>query len=276
MSQVITESDSSLFSLLLAIILWTWAAFQVWKAQLVCLHILSYLFATVTQKSPWRERSKAGSSCLCLTLLCSEWWGVTALSCAAQLAVCQQQHPWQLYQGAGAQCDRSSEPLYTARGICASTMVAWNAAALLQPLCEIPALLFRILAPLNPNKGCNTSSVSGSNDKLSMSLASEACPTAGCRCLPSLPFPALQKERGKLLHAAECAPDTDHGLCSPRELPSLLGDALLAFSQGTAPCALEHYLQVLDFRIHDGIWLLKSGTFSLRNDIRWHFSKGVA
>lgn len=86
---------------------------------------------------------------------------MTALRCTAQLAMCQQQHPWQLHQGAGAQRDRLSEPFCPARGTCASTMLAWNTAALLQPLCGITAVLFRILAPLNPNKGSNTSSVSG-------------------------------------------------------------------------------------------------------------------
>lgn len=93
-------------------------------------------------------------------------------------------------QGAGAQCDRSSEPLCPARGICAGTTLAWDPAALLQPPCEITAL-FRILAPLNPNKGCNTSSVSGRNDKLIMSFKLQRlAPLQGITaCLPYLSCP---------------------------------------------------------------------------------------
>lgn len=67
-------------------------------------------------------------------------------------------------------------------------MLAWSTAALLQPPCEITALLFRIPAQFNLHKDCNTSSVSGRDDEFNTLLASEACSsTAGCCCLPPLP-----------------------------------------------------------------------------------------
>lgn len=91
----------------------------------------------------------------------------------------------------------SSEPLCPARGICAGTTLAWNTAALLQPPCEITAL-FRILAPLNPNKGSNTSNVSGRNDKLIMSFKLQRlAPLQGvAACLPYLFLPSRKSVAG--------------------------------------------------------------------------------